>query len=188
MKDNLTLAELYALLMETRAGSKIKQNEKGVFKLIPELEKCKCFDQHSIWHDKDVYEHTLDVLDYCPKDLYVSMAALFHDIGKIYTLKIDEKGQGHFPNHWIKSKEIFKKFAYDNHLSNKMIYDVGNLIYYHDLRLLNDSMLYELRNKLGQELMLKLFDLKYADILAQNTEFYYELDCLDEQKKKILKK
>ena len=188
MKNNLTLNELYTLLLDTKASSKLKKNEKGLFKLIPELEMCKGFDQHSKWHNKDVYEHTLDVVDFCPKDLTISLAGLFHDIGKIYTLTIDENGEGHFPNHWIKSKEIFKKFAYENYLSSKMTYDVASLIYYHDLRITNDVMLYELKNILGQELLLKLFELKYADAFSQNSEFYYELDNLDNQIKKVLKK
>ena len=185
MKNDLTLDELYKLLLDTRASSKLKKNEKGLFKLIPELEKCKGFDQHSKWHDKDVYEHTLDVVDFCPKDLTVSLAALFHDIGKIYTLELDEKGEGHFPNHWVKSKEIFEQFALDNQLSKRLTHDVGSIIYYHDLRINDDDSLYRLRNKLGQELMLKLYELKYADTFAQSSEFYYELDHLDNQLKKI---
>ena len=49
-------------------------------------------------------------------------------------------------------------------------------------------MLFDLRNKLGLELTLKLYELKYADIFASNTEFYYELDNLDKQVKKLKRK
>ena len=188
MKDDLTVGELYTILLEPRPSSKLKRNEEGLFKLIPELKKCKGFNQYSPWHKSDVYNHILDVVDFSPRDLTVSLAALFHDIGKTDTLVIDEKGHGHYPNHWIKSKEIFKKFAYENKLNTKLTYDVASLIYYHDLRITNDNMLYDLRNKLGLELTLKLYELKYADIFASNTEFYYELDNLDVQVKKLKKK
>jgi len=186
--NNLTIGQLCCLLLENKAGDKIRENEEGVFNLIKELKDCKGFNQYSKWHNKDVYEHTLEVLNNCPRDLATSFAALFHDIGKIYTLKFDENNEAHFPYHWIISRDIFKDFAYDNQLGTKMTNEVCNLIYYHDLRISDDVMLYNLLERLGKESLIKLLNLKYADILALNSEFYYELDYIEKQKNKILQK
>ena len=41
---------------------------------------------------KRCYQHTLCVLDNTSSILQLRLAALFHDIGKPYTISIDEEG------------------------------------------------------------------------------------------------
>jgi tRNA nucleotidyltransferase (CCA-adding enzyme) len=63
------------------------------------------FDQNR-YHTKDVYGHTLDVLSECPPDKILRIAAVYHDIGKAYTLSVDKDGNRHFYDHEKVSQDI----------------------------------------------------------------------------------
>ena len=54
--------EFLEILLSDDVYNKIKENEKEIFGLIPELEICKDFNQNSEWHIYDVYEHILHVV------------------------------------------------------------------------------------------------------------------------------
>ena len=86
--------------MSNKPSKKLLASEQKLFKLIPELEKCKSFKQNNDWHIYDVYEHILHVVDYVPNNISIRLAALFHDIGKPASYKEDEFGIGHFYGHW----------------------------------------------------------------------------------------
>lgn len=62
LKKILVLNDVYIIL---------KQNEKELFELIPELEKCKGFNQNNKWHIYDVYEHILKVVSGTDSNLYL---------------------------------------------------------------------------------------------------------------------
>ncbi len=73
--------------------------ELGILeRLIPELYVCVGFEQNK-YHEKAVFEHTLEVVDKSPAVLISRLAALFHDIGKPPTLTIDDAGERHFYCH-----------------------------------------------------------------------------------------
>jgi len=67
--------------------------------LVPELIPTVGFDTRSSFHDKDVFEHTMTVLDYSKPNLTLRLAALFHDIDKPNCLTIDASGEGHCYGH-----------------------------------------------------------------------------------------
>lgn len=77
------------------------------------------FDQNR-YHTKDVYGHTLDVLAACPPERILRLAAVYHDIGKAYTLTVDKDGNRHFYDHEKISEEICRRemlhlrFSYDD--------------------------------------------------------------------------
>ena len=50
--------------------------------IIPELLRLKGFEQQTPYHDKDVLEHTLAVVDEIKPKLNLRLAALLHDISK----------------------------------------------------------------------------------------------------------
>jgi len=181
---------LINILSKEKPSEFIKSNEDEIFKIIPELRLCKNFNQNNIWHIYDVYEHILHVVDGVPNNINLRLAALFHDIGKPLVYKEDEFGAGHFYGHWIKSKEIFDKFAekYNIDKSSKDI--ISNLILYHDLNIekLNDRELTELINIFDTKEINMLFKLKKSDLLAQNEQFHYLLNNYDNDKNKILSK
>ena len=168
----MTFEELSIILTSDMPSVLLKANEGRLFKLIPELEKCKDFNQHSSWHPYSVLEHIYHVVDATENNIELRLAALFHDIGKPDCLKIDENGVGHFRGHWEVSKDIFLKFAKKRNLDNETKVSVTRLIYFHDLPI--PSMTEEQLNYFTKGEMIKLFKLKRADILAQNPEKHDE--------------
>lgn len=186
----MTWNDLIIILQQDKPSEIIKLNEDELFKLIPELVKCKNFNQNSIWHIYDVYEHILYVVDNVPKNIILRLAALFHDIGKPLVYIKDESGRGHFYGHWHRSKEIFEKYADKYNLDNNLKNKVSNLILYHDLNVdkITGEEIERLINILSEDEIIMLFQLKEADLLAQNSEFHYLLDDYKKQKQMILNK
>ena len=186
----MDIKELYNILLSYTPRDDLLRSEKELFELIPELEKCKGFKQNNDWHMYDVYEHILHVVDNTPSNLILRLAALFHDIGKPITYKEDKDGIGHFYGHWEVSQQIFDSFASKHKVYKNMSKMVSNLIYYHDLNIdeLNDSSLLTMYNKLGLQGIVMLYQLKTADLQAQNDKYQYLLKDYEKQKEKILLK
>jgi len=184
----MTWDDLIIILQQDKPSEIIKLNEDELFKLIPELVKCKNFEQNSVWHIYDVYEHILHVIDNVHNNLVLRLAALFHDIGKPLVYIKDESGRGHFYGHWHRSKEIFDKYAEKYNLDNSLKSKVSNLILYHDLNIdkITEEEIERIINKFDKDGISMLFQLKEADLLAQNSEFHYLLDDYKKQKQKIL--
>ena len=67
-------------------------NVDKILDIIPELSYSINFNQNSIWHVYDVFEHILHVIDGVDKDIELRLAAFFHDIGKPFVYKEDENG------------------------------------------------------------------------------------------------
>lgn len=66
------------------------------------LNLMKGFDQKTPYHKFDVYEHCCRVMcqasDYNNSNI-LKTAGMFHDIGKVFTQKIDEEGKAHYYSH-----------------------------------------------------------------------------------------
>jgi len=105
---------------------------------LPEIPKLKLeIDEHH--HHKDVYEHTLTVLEQAialesrlgGPNLTLRLAALLHDIGKPKTKELIAGGGVSFHNHEVVGsrlcKERMKKLRFDNHI----IKDVAQLVFLH---------------------------------------------------------
>lgn len=185
---NMEFILLMNILTQDKPSELIRNNEDEIFKLIPELKKCKNFNQNNIWHIYDVYEHILHVIDGVPNNINLRIAALFHDIGKPFVYKEDELGIGHFHGHWIKSKELFDEFAKKYNLDDSTKNIISNLILYHDLNIdkINDDELSNLINIFDIDSIDMLFQLKESDLLAQNEKFHYLLNDYNKHKNKIL--
>lgn len=167
----------------------IKLYEDMIFDLIPELKVSKGFKQNNKWHIYDVYDHTLNVVDYVDaSNINLRYAALFHDIGKPYVYSEDENGVGHFYGHWDKSLELFLKFAKRNLFSENDIEQISKLIKYHDINFehLTEEELHEIINIFSKEELILLFKLKRADLLSQSSEFHYLLEKYYDQSKRVL--
>lgn len=96
-------------------------HETGLLKhILPDIDKMYDFDQQNPYHSKDLFHHTMEVVDNSEKDVTLRLSALFHDTGKIYTKTVDENGVGHFYGHYEKSAEIakiaLKKLKYSNEI------------------------------------------------------------------------
>ena len=188
----MTIEDLIRILLKDEPSIEFRKKckEKEIFKLIPELEMCKGFEQSSKWHIYDVYEHILHAVDNVPNDLVLRLSALFHDIGKPSTYTIDSKGRGHFPDHWLVSADIFKGFANKYNLDQDLTEEVIKLITYHDLDIdrLTDREELFLTYVFTKKELEKLFILKKADLLAHNKEYHYLENMYENQKIRVLKR
>ena len=181
--------KLLEILLSNNVYDKLKQNEKEIFELIPELRLCKGFEQNNKWHIYDVYEHILHVVQGVDSNKYLRISALFLAIGKPLTYTIDGNGVGHFFNHWNKSVDIFKKYQDKFELSNEEKLLITSLIYYHDINIdkMNDEEHNGMISKIKITNIELLFSLKKADLLAQAPEFHNLLLNINEQERNIIK-
>ncbi len=174
------------ILMSDMPSASVKMHEYQVFSIIPELRRCKGFQQNNPWHIYDVYEHILKVVDMVPKNRIARLAALFHDVGKPDVYYADEKGIGHFFGHWDRSVEIFQAFSDRQNLDGAFSNYILDLIYYHDINFdkLSDEELDQTLKKFDREKLSLLFAIKRADLLAQNPQYHYLLDNYALQEKR----
>ena len=186
----MTLEELYQILLSDDVIKLIKENEEEVFAMIPDLKTCKGFEQHNPWHVYDVYEHILRVIEGVPKEKLIRLAALFHDIGKPLAHTTDEEGIDHFKGHWKYSLRLFLEFANKYYVDVNTVSSVSKLIYYHDYRFKeeDESKISVLVDNFDTNELKSLYDLKRADLLAQNSKYHYLLEELDKQEEMVLKR
>ena len=102
-------AELKGILTGEAAGRVLRDFAPVFFTILPELAPLAGFEQHSPYHDSDVWEHTLRAMEASPGDAVFRLALLFHDCGKPACFTRDETGRGHFYGHPQKSRELTKR-------------------------------------------------------------------------------
>lgn len=156
--------ELKHILKTDKPSKELRKRKAELKDLIEEFEETYDFDQQSSWHTKDVFEHTLSVVDNVPNNTRLRIAALFHDIGKPFCQTIDENGEGHFYGHWEESEKIFIKYQDNFSLSEEDIYLIRKYILYHDLGVNNNIKTF--LEEFQKEDMEELFLLKKADTMS----------------------
>lgn len=157
------------LLTDQPSQSIQRLQELGLLKhLIPELISTIGFDTHSSYHDKDVFAHTLAVLDLTKPDLTLRLATLLHDIGKPACLTIDDSGEGHCYGHAGIGAEMAKSALTRLNFDQKTITAVYSLIKEHMNNYDNSSELSikRLIRRMGPDNICNLFELQLADIQA----------------------
>lgn len=176
----LIAKELNYILLSDVPSYYIRKYKEVFFEIITDLKKCYKLDQHNPYHSYDVFDHIMKVLDKTALNLVLRLAALYHDIGKPKTFTIDNKGIGHFYNHYTVSMEIVKKDLTDFGYSHDIVTRVSHLVLYHDNQVTED--------KKSQMKFLKMFgtndidlyfNLKRADIYGQNPDKLDRLDVID---------
>ena len=163
-------------------------NATGLLKYImPELYICVGFDQCNPYHCKDVFDHTLDVVDNTEADLILRLAALFHDIGKPETFVLDGRYIGRFYGHSIKGAEIAEKVMKRLKYDNKSIAQVMILVKEHMSRYknLSDKALKRFINRVGRDNIDRLFRLQIADIRALASEDEMNIDDILKLKNEV---
>lgn len=136
--------------------------------VIPEIVPSIGFDQKNIYHFEDVFNHTLSVIEKCPEDLNIRLAALLHDIGKPDVFFIDDNGNGRFFGHNTKSEKMTRNILNRLRFDNKTIKSVCILVREHMNVLDNASNLAikRLINRVSKENIYSLLELQKADILS----------------------
>ena len=163
--------------------------ESGLSELImPELNELK-IEVDPKHHHKDVYEHTMVVLDRVSPTLVSRMSALLHDIGKPKTKGI-ENGKVHFRHHEVvgakMSKKILKRLKYDNETIKKVSLLVETHLRPNTFKMgWTDSAVRRYIIDAGG-LLEELNDLVRADITTKNKAKYEEINkYLDEMEERI---
>ena len=155
--------------------------------IVPEIGECKGFEQHSKYHDRDVLEHTLDVLEHIPyvegegRDPELAMAALFHDLGKPACFRLDEDGVGHMKGHPRVSEEITLRVLNELKCPKQYITDVCLLVRLHDTYIKPDRIqVHKFMSMYPDEILNKLKVLQRADILAHSPLGQNRINRLEE--------
>ena len=104
--------------------------------LFPDLVPCFDHDQHNPWHANDLYTHIVHVVNGVPPQFILRTAALFHDIGKVPTESIEDKGNGqyvkHFYGHPLVSKKMTEPILAEYHFPIKEQKEILFLVAHHD--------------------------------------------------------
>lgn len=135
--------------------------------IIPEFKPCIGFDQNNRYHQYTVYDHIAHAVDnYKGTDLTVKLALFFHDIGKPSCYTEDENG-GHFHGHGIPSRDITEQVLQRLRFDNQTQKYVTELVLYHDSVIEpTPKTVKRWLNKIGEEQLVRLLDIRMADILA----------------------
>ena len=162
--------ELTQIMLIDKPSISIRRlNQLGLLKyLIPEIIPTIGFDTHSSFHNLDVFEHTMSVLDNTKPNLSLRLAALLHDIDKPNCLTMDEAGEGHCYGHAIGGSLIAKEILSSLHFDQKTVDAVCVLIKEHMNSYDNASELSikRLIRRIGPDNICNLFELQLADINA----------------------
>ncbi|MCT8977438.1 CCA tRNA nucleotidyltransferase [Clostridium sp. CX1] len=152
----------------SRKALRLLEETKLLKLILPELQAAVGFNQQNPHHDKDVFEHTLSVVEKCPPEINLRLAALLHDIGKPQCFTTDKKGIGHFYGHdkkgAILSEQILRRLKFDNQSISKISILVRE--HMNVLEKPTDASVKRLINRVGKDLIDDLFALQRADALG----------------------
>ena len=166
-------SELQRIVMGKYATKVLIEYADILMHVIPEIEACVGFEQHTHFHDFTVWEHIARSVGYAVPVPAIRFAMFFHDIGKPDCCYIDSKGQGHFKGHGERSRllaeGIMRRMEFDRRLAD----EISWLVYHHDVKIPEDrKALKELIRRLGAEDLKSLLQCEIADNRAkkQDTE------------------
>ena len=150
--------------------------------VLPEFDRCMETEQKNIHHMYNVGDHTVVALKNVRNDKLLRLTMLMHDFGKPATITVDDEGVTHFKGHAAlgsnMAKEILKRLKFDRDTMDR----VSNLVKYHDDRYEpSPSVIRRAINRVGEEDFPLLFDIRYADTMAQSTYMRQEKLALIEK-------
>lgn len=112
------------ILKKILLSNNIKEKENIIFDIIPELIYEKGFEQKSVWHSYDVWNHTLVAVENCDNNFDDRLILLLHDIGKPFSYQ-DAADTRHFKGHAQKSalmaKPILEGLGYEKEKLREII-------------------------------------------------------------------
>ena len=123
------LTELEGFLLAATARD-ILGGAELLCRIIPELAPQLGFDQKNPHHEHDIFTHTAMVVERAPKEPILRMAALLHDLGKVATFSLDEKGVGHFYGHAAvgakMAEDILRRLKCSNALRDEVVWLIAH--------------------------------------------------------------
>lgn len=141
---------------------------------IPELLEMRGMRQEAGRH-KDVFEHTLQVLDRTPPRLALRWAALLHDVAKPRTLSVQPNGEVHFFGHDRVGEKMARRVLLALKQPSDLIERVARLVGLH-LRAnaydssWTDGAVRRFVRETGMDLLDDLLALSRADVTSGRTE------------------
>ena len=100
--------------------------------IIPEIAPAVGFQQHGKKHAYDVWEHICHTVDTIPDDRILRLTMLLHDLGKVPTHKLNDKGDSTFKNHATVGGEMAREILTRLKSDKKTINSVSFLVGCHD--------------------------------------------------------
>jgi poly(A) polymerase/tRNA nucleotidyltransferase (CCA-adding enzyme) len=162
--------EFLKIIMSERAAEGIeKMRQLGLLKyIIPELEEGYKVTQNK-HHIYDCYEHYLRSLDYAAKkgfNMYVRLAALFHDIGKPRTKKGEGPDATFYGHEIVGAKmtaQILNRLRFPKKDIEKIVKLVRYHLFYYNPGEVGESSVRRLLRKVGKENIEELLQVRMAD-------------------------
>lgn len=138
----------------------------GVF--LPEILPCVGFDQHSVYHCFDVWEHTARAVAAARPLPVLRYTMLLHDLGKPETFSMDAAGRGHFYGHWRRSVPLAEAVLDRLRMDHRSKETILTLVERHDCELpLSEKAVRRNLARYGEDTLRLLLEVKRADNLAQ---------------------
>ena len=177
-------AEFTKLLCGVSAERILREYREVIAQFIPEIRASFDFPQNNPHHVYDVWEHTLKSVAAVPPDPVLRLTMFLHDLGKPACFLKDAGGTGHFYGHPQASAELAATVLKRLRYSKKMIGAVTLLVRQHDLSLPDDEKILRRRlNRLGEENLRRLMEVRAADTLAKSPADRERLPLLNKTKK-----
>ena len=157
--------------------------------IIPEVNTMYDMKQPDEFHHKDVYQHTLLVLDNIKNTLELRLTALLHDVGKPIKRTILED-KIHFYEHEQASgdiaKDVLTRLKYSNDIINKVEFLIRNHMRPHSFsNHWSDSAVRRFVRDMGDNLE-DIFEIVRADVTSSKPDkVQMHLDNLDKFKERI---
>ena len=128
--------ELDKILLCENVGIGLKRLwEVGLFKyIIPELQLQKDYKQNSQYHNYNLDEHTIKVVEAIRKDtddLNLLWAGLLHDIAKPFLRTENKKGYSNYIKHEILGADMVKRISTHLKFSNERTEKIIELVRHH---------------------------------------------------------
>ncbi len=133
--------ELDAIVRMGKAGRALLDQPEVMCAALPELAMARDFDQRSVYHIYDVYEHIAHVCNAvqaftaglaAPE---LQWAALLHDVAKPVTYSEDVEGHGHFFGHPQQGAQMAVAIMHRMAIPTEIIDAASALIRWHDDRI-----------------------------------------------------
>lgn len=124
--------ELTGILIGTYAQSVLEQYGGVLAAVLPEIQPSMGFLQRNPFHNRDVWQHTLEALGKSRPDPIVRWALLLHDLGKPDCFTLDDRGIGHFYGHPQRSMELAEQILDRFHGDKKTRNTICLLVRDHD--------------------------------------------------------
>lgn len=174
-------SELTKLLCGQNVGAVLREFSDVLAVPIPELTPMFGFPQHNPHHDKDVWDHTIAVIESITPEPVLRWAALLHDIGKPSCFSLAEDGIGHFFGHSDQStsmaESILSRLRFDNASKEQIV----RLVRYHDMPITADRKpIKRLLSKHGEDATRQLIELHKADTLGQSAICRHRIAIFEE--------